>query len=100
MPLDTQAPAGLIAIFQAASYKKCVVTTDTVTTREYVDSEKGFLCSNIDSWVNNIDYLIKNPKEMNSKAESLNKYLNQVCSTEKYANILYEIVRGDNKQNG
>ena len=41
MPLDTEAPAGLIALFQAATYGKMVITTDTVTTREYFSGDRG-----------------------------------------------------------
>ena len=35
MPLDTEAPAGLIAFFQAAANGRMSITSDTVTTREY-----------------------------------------------------------------
>ncbi|WP_279149832.1 glycosyltransferase [Muribaculum intestinale] len=36
LPLDTEAPAGLIVLFQAAAMNKPIVTSDTVTTRGYI----------------------------------------------------------------
>lgn len=38
LPLDTEAPAGLIVIFQAAALGKPVITSDTVTTRAYLST--------------------------------------------------------------
>lgn len=39
LPLGTEAPAGLIVMFQAAALGKPVVTSDTVTTRAYISPD-------------------------------------------------------------
>ena len=85
--------AGLIALFQAGSYKKCVITSNTVTTREYISEEKGILCSDLSEWIKSIDYLMENKDEASRRAERYNQFLNEQCSKEIYANSLLKIVR-------
>lgn len=46
LPLDTEAPAGLIVLFQAAANMKYIITTDTMTTREYLLGGYGCLLLN------------------------------------------------------
>jgi Glycosyl transferases group 1. len=72
MPLDTEAPAGLIALFQAATYGKMVITTDTVTTREYFSGDRGVLCKrNIKDWEEAIRYYLGNIGEAKMKVDNL-----------------------------
>lgn len=57
LPLNTDAPAGLIVIFQAASQQKTVITTSTPVTKEYIDNKTGVLCeNNIDQFRKEIEY--------------------------------------------
>lgn len=89
MPLDTEAPAGLIAFYQAAANKKMTITSNTVTTQEYFSKGRGALCeNNIDDWKNKIIYYLQHKNEADACAEKLKKYLEDECSEQKYANIL------------
>ena len=55
LPLDTEAPAGLIVMFQAAANMKYIITTDTMTTRECVNESRGCLLPNdTDKWISEI----------------------------------------------
>lgn len=55
LPLNTEAPAGLIVMFQAAANDKIIISTDTVTTREYLSEGRGILCDNdFPAWKNAI----------------------------------------------
>ena len=89
MPLDTEAPAGLIAFYQAAANKKMTITSNTVTMQEYFSKGRGALCeNNIDDWKNKIIYYLQHKNEADACAEKLKKYLEDECSEQKYANIL------------
>ncbi len=93
MPLDTESPAGLVAIFQAGMYNKMVIASNTVTMREYITPDKGVLCTqNADDWVKNIEHSLNNDKETADKARKFNYFLNDVCSASKYAETLFNIV--------
>lgn len=92
MPLDTDAPAGLIALFQAGMYKKLVITSNTPVTREYISKERGVLCSTKKEWVNAIECFITNTDEGKTKAESFNTFLNKECSKEIYVEELMKLV--------
>lgn len=57
MPLNTEAPSGLIVIFQAVANCKLIITTDTVTTREYFGNQRGVLCENdLGDWEKQVRY--------------------------------------------
>lgn len=93
MPLDTESPAGLVAIFQAGMYKKMVITSNTVTTREYITSDRGALCSDsIDDWVETINFYLNNEGETVKKAENFNRFLNDICSAKVYTSQLFKLV--------
>lgn len=92
MPLDTEAPAGLIAIFQAASYHKLIITSDTVTMREYISDNRGVRCNSVNEWCESIQYYLENPDEANLLADNLCDFLNKECSKEIYAQKLIELV--------
>lgn len=95
MPLDTDAPAGLIALFQAGMYKKLVITSNTPVTREYISKERGVLCSTKEEWINAIKCFITNTDEGKTKARNFNAFLNKECSKEIYAKELMKLVRGE-----
>lgn len=92
MPLDTEAPAGLISIFQAASYHKLIITSDTVTTREYVTDNRGVRCNSINDWCENILYFLEHSDDAKALASNLCIFLNAECSKEIYSRKLLEIV--------
>ena len=95
MPLNTDAPAGLIALFQAGMYKKLVITSNTPVTREYISSNRGVLCSTKDDWISAIKHFIANADEAKTKAVNFNTFLNKECSKEIYAKELMKLARGE-----
>lgn len=95
MPLDTEAPAGLIAIFQAAANGKLVITNDTVTTREYFGEQRGVLCKkDLVEWEKQIRYSLEHQDEGKARSKKLKLFLEQECSEKKYAETLMELVEG------
>lgn len=93
MPLNTEAPAGLIAMFQAAANRKLIITSDTVTTREYFAKERGVLCeNNLGEWDKQIRYWIDNEKNATERVEKFLIFLDNECSEKKYAEDLLQIV--------
>lgn len=89
-PLDTEAPAGLIAFYQAAANGKMIITSDTVTTQEYFTEGRGALCKkNVEDWKNKIQYYLQHSEEANSCAEKFKNFLENECSEENYAKVLW-----------
>lgn len=92
-PLDTEAPAGLIAFYQAAANGKMVITSDTVTTQEYFTDGRGALCGkNVEVWKNKIRYYLQHREEADSSAAKFRNFLECECSEEKYAKTLWRIL--------
>ena len=89
-PLDTEAPAGLIAFYQAAANGKMAITSDTVTTQEYFADGRGALCGK----KNKIQYYLQNREEADVSAAKFKSFLERECSEEKYAKILWEMLAG------
>ena len=85
LPLDTEAPAGLIVLFQAAANMKYIITTDTMTTREYLSDGRGCLLANvIDIWSKAIDEKLGKVKPNAMASEKLLNFLETECSEEKF----------------
>lgn len=81
LPLDTEAPAGLIVIFQAAANKKYIITTDTMTTREYLSDGCGCLVSNnVADWVYALRSALGNTEDCLASSKKLKTFLEQNCS--------------------
>ena len=93
MPLDTNAPAGLIAFYQAAANGKLIITTDTPTTVEYFSNMRGVLCDNdIEEWKDAIRYYLTNKLERERIADSFRKFLHSECSEIYYEKTLATLV--------
>ena len=94
LPLDTEAPAGLIVLFQAAGNMKYILTTDTMTTREYLSDEKGSLLPNdIVAWKKAIKDRLGN-KHGNSEASAkLLNFLKEECSEKKFVEGIELMIR-------
>lgn len=85
LPLDTEAPAGLIVLFQAAANMKYIITTDTMTTREYLSDGRGCLLTNVvDVWSKAIDEKLGKVKPNAMASEKLLNFLETECSEEKF----------------
>lgn len=92
MPLDTEAPAGLILFFQAAANCKMIITSNTLTTQEYFTECRDSLCEkSIQEWRKKILYYLRHPTQANACAKKIRYFLETECSEEKYAKMLWEI---------
>lgn len=90
MPLDTEAPAGLIAFYEAAANGKMAITSNTVTAQEYFANGRGVLCEkNVEDWKNKIQYYLQHETEADNRAAEFKKFLERECSEEKYAKTLW-----------
>lgn len=93
LPLDTEAPAGLIVMFQAAANMKYILTTDTCTTREYLFDNNGSLLPNdIEIWVKEIERKMNSKIDNKIKSERLLYFLQNNCSEKVYIKGLEEII--------
>lgn len=85
LPLDTEAPAGLIVLFQAAANMKYIITTDTMTTREYLSDVRGCLLPNdVEVWKKAINEKLGNVKSNIIASEKLLNFLESECSERKF----------------
>lgn len=93
LPLNTEAPAGLIVMFQAAANEKLVITTKTVTSCEYVTEERGeALTKNIAMWQKQIKYYMEHEREAVQKAKNFKVFLKKECTEEIFAKQVNEIL--------
>lgn len=93
MPLDTEAPAGLIAFYQAAANGKMVITSNTATTQAYFSNERGVLCDKcIDLWIDEIYFYLQHVDENDNCVKLFRQYLEDNCSEKQYAKKLWEII--------
>lgn len=92
MPLNTQAPAGLIALFQAAANNKRIIASNTIATRAYLGNNCAILCNNsLQEWQTEIKKCITNDDYATNKTIKLKNFLENKCSEEHYAKTLFYI---------
>lgn len=85
LPLDTEAPAGLIVLFQAAANMKYIVTTNTMTTREYLSDGRGCLLPNdIGSWTKAIKEKLGKGQKNTLASQNMLYFLRTECSEKKF----------------
>lgn len=94
MPVTTDAPAGLITMFQAAGYKKPIISTHTVTTCEYLTPERGYLLpdNRTETWEKTIRAILDNPDEAKTKALNFHKFVTEQCNEAAYVERFEEII--------
>ncbi len=96
LPLDTEAPAGLIVLFEAAAIGRPIVTSSTVTTRAYIRKGMSDACiittNDTSEWVKTIRILMHNISMPNAN-QKFNDYLNSFCSEQKYVESLQSIIK-------
>lgn len=94
MPLNTDAPAGLITFFQAVENNKMVMTSNTLTTLEYFSDGKGVLCNNndIENWKTQIELYFNNSKLREPIIKKCKNYLIENCSENSYILELNKII--------
>lgn len=94
LPLDTEAPAGLIVLFQAAANNKLIITTNTATTREYLKDGKGVLLPNVaEKWKDTIRFYLSNKDIAVDKTKAFYTFLQEQCSEECFMNIINELIK-------
>lgn len=90
MPLDTEAPAGLIVFFQAAANQKMIITSKTVVTQEYFADGRGALCeNNVEDWKNKIENFLHHATDADDCTKKFKEFLENECSEGKYAKTLW-----------
>lgn len=95
LPLNTEAPAGLLVFFHAAANKKMVITTDTVTTREYIGNDRGVCLKNhTEEWTKNIRQYLTDKKTTEIYANNMLDFLKKECSEKKYVEGIERMIHG------
>ena len=95
LPLTTESPAGLIVILASGLMSKPVISTDTISTREYIrDNNEGFLIrmGDIDSFKQKIEEIIDDSKILEKIGTNLHNKILEMCSPESYAKKVSQII--------
>lgn len=93
LPLDTEAPAGLIVFFQAAANYKYIITTDTMTTREYFSDGRGCLLPNkVQIWSKTIREKLNSTENNREASGKLLEFLRCECSGEKFSQGIEKMI--------
>jgi glycosyltransferase involved in cell wall biosynthesis len=90
LPLDTNAPAGLIVLYQAAALSIPVVISDTPATRAYISENTGCPVGlyDADGAIEKIRFLLEHPDVRKEKSHHLKSFLQEFCSEKNYINTL------------
>lgn len=93
LPLNTESPAGLIVMFQAAANMKYILTTDTCTTREYLSDGKGALLPpDVNCWIGKINEVLSSQDACKESSKKLLNYLKRKCSEEEFIKNLRKMI--------
>lgn len=93
LPLDTESPAGLIVLFQAAANNKFIITTETSTTKGYINDSRGLLLKNdLDLWVKSLRAVLNDKDSIKLKAMNLHLYLKSKCSEDVFVNRIETLI--------
>ena len=93
LPLDTEAPAGLIVLFQAIANMKYVITTNTMTTREYFPKDIGNLQLKIvDDWVTQIKVSLENVALQAMSSKYVYDYISKECTQKKFVEGIFNMI--------
>jgi len=102
LPLNTEAPAGLIVLFLSALMCKPVITTDNATTKEYIiQEESGILVkmNDQDGLAEGIKNLMINNQKQKEYGEKLYRHVEEIGSpgtfVNKIINLIQKIERSD-----
>ncbi|MZP56726.1 MAG: glycosyltransferase [Bacteroidales bacterium] len=94
LPLNTEAPAGLIVLFTAGLMSKAVVTTDNVTTREYiVNGVNGRMVKmkDVDDFAMQIQDLINDKGKRISYGKALRLKVEEYGSPDSFIDAIIDI---------
>lgn len=87
MPVDGDAPQGLIVMWEAAANHKLILTSDTVTMKEYFPAEQR-LGKDPLQWRDAIRYYLEHEGERHEAAEWFHNYLKDNCGEEYFARTI------------
>lgn len=88
-PLDTQAPAGLTAIFQAVAMRKPVLTSNTEVTREYFSEFPECMANeDINEHIEKLKYLADGVIDI----DMLVRHLSTCCGEKQYMNGIIKCI--------
>ena len=90
MPLDSEAPQGLIVMFEAAANDKLILTSDTPTTQEYFDKSQR-LGKDVSEWCEAINYYLAHIEERKEKAIEFHQFLKEQCDELAFATTVREM---------
>ena len=93
MPLDCEAPQGLIVMYEAAANDKLILTSDTPTTKEYFDQGQR-LGKDVEEWRHAILYYLKHEEERKLKAQAFHQYLKKECGEKLFAEKVAKMLNG------
>lgn len=98
LPVDTNAPAGLIVMFQAAWLGKPIFTNSTQVMREYIGEEHGVLVEGDDKdFAEKIEYYYNYQEEAAAKVDAFQRYLREECSEERFIDkVITEVLQAPN----
>lgn len=93
LPLQTNAPAGLIVLFMAGMQDKLVIITQTLTSAEYITNERGETLENhVDSWNDSIRYYLDNPIIAHEKGKRLHQFIENECSPKSFCRGIFKMI--------
>ena len=91
MPLDCEAPQGLIVMFEAAANGKMILTSDTPTTEEYFDMAQR-LGKDVSEWREKILYYLAHSEERKARATRFSRFLKEECGEQHFAKVVKSMV--------
>ena len=95
LPLNTDAPAGLIVMFSAGLLSKAIVTTDNVAMREYIKSEvNGTLVKkgDFEEFARRVNILFLDIKKQEEYGNKLHDKIEELGSPDAYVKRVIKIV--------
>lgn len=93
MPLDTDAPAGLIVLFQTIANNKPFVISHTAATSAYMFNHNDFFLPNeVSQWKGKIYDIIDNYEIYCEKIKDLKKCVETECNEQKFKTKIQEMI--------
>ena len=89
LPLTTDAPSGLMVLFESAYHHKPIFMTKTVTSSTYVNEERGYpMSKDFQEWKRALEYGFAHRDEMQAKADKMFDFITKECSEDNFVKQL------------
>ena len=93
LPVDTDAPAGLVVMFQAAFLGRLVFTNSNSVLKEYIGEDNGIMIDGGENdYVSAIQYYQEHTSEACDKVCNFQHFLQNNCSEDLYCESIYKIL--------